>query len=203
MTKKTRNEVIVTILLNIALPYLAYRVLIPYTSGVMALSVAALIPLCDTLFNLIKRKKIDAVSIFIFLSIFLGVVAVLIGGDEKFILLRESYITGILGMVFLISLIFARPLIYYFAVRFAGGEAAMKEKWTRLPEFRKNIRLLTVAWGSILLLEGVVKVALVYSISISTFLLVSPFFTYGIIGLAILWNIHFIKRVRQNTLSAS
>ncbi|MBO0993163.1 hypothetical protein IPU53_09080 [Bacillus sp. SD088] len=201
--KKTRNEVIVTILLNIALPYLTYRLLIPYTSGVVALTVAALLPLSDTLINLIKNKKIDAVSSFIFLSIILGIVAVLIGGNEKFILLRESYIIGIMGMVFLISLFFTKPLIYYFAIRFAGGKASAEEKWANLPAFRKNVHFLTVSWGIILLLEAVVKVILVYSISVSAFLLIAPFFTYGIIGLGILWNIQFIKRVRNKSVVSS
>ncbi|WP_242698175.1 VC0807 family protein [Bacillus sp. SD088] len=203
MLKKTRNEVIVTILLNIALPYLTYRLLIPYTSGVVALTVAALLPLSDTLINLIKNKKIDAVSSFIFLSIILGIVAVLIGGNEKFILLRESYIIGIMGMVFLISLFFTKPLIYYFAIRFAGGKASAEEKWANLPAFRKNVHFLTVSWGIILLLEAVVKVILVYSISVSAFLLIAPFFTYGIIGLGILWNIQFIKRVRNKSVVSS
>lgn len=195
--KKTRNEIVITLIINIVLPYLMYRLLIPHTSSLIALSAAALVPLCDSLYSLIRTRKADAFSSFIFLGLILGVVAVLLGGDERFILLRESYVTGILGVVFLGSLVFARPLIYHFAERFTGRDPQMNDKWGRLAGYRRTFRLITAVWGFSLLLEACIKVALVYSLSVSTFLAFSPFFTYGIIGLTIWWNIGFVRRVKR------
>ncbi|MCP3796699.1 VC0807 family protein [Paenibacillus sp. CH40] len=196
---KSRNEIIFTLIINILLPYLAYRLLIPHTSSLIALSIAALVPLCDSLYSLIRTRKADAFSGFIFLGLILGVVAVLLGGDERFILLRESYVTGIMGMVFLGSLFFGRPLIYYLAERFTGHDPQMNDKWEGLPRYRFNFRLITAVWGFSLLLEAFIKVVLVYSMSISTFLVVSPFFTYGLIGLTIWWNMSFIRRIKRQT----
>ncbi|NOU93725.1 hypothetical protein GC093_10895 [Paenibacillus sp. LMG 31456] len=197
---KTRNEIIFTVLLNIAMPYLAYQLLIPYTSGLTALSVAALIPLCDSLVSLIRTKKISAFSSFIFLGIVLGIIAVFIGGDERFILLRESYITGIMGILFLVSLFFSRPLIYYFAERFMGRDSALNDKWSKFPGVRKTFRLITLVWGISLLFESGVKVLLVYSLSISEFLIVSPIVAYGIIGLTIWWNVHYVRQVKKKSV---
>jgi uncharacterized membrane protein len=194
---KTRNEIILTVMLNIALPYLAYQLLLPYTSGVTALSVAALIPLGDSIVSLIRTRKISAFSSFIFLGIVLGIVAVLIGGDERFILLRESYITGIMGMLFLASLFFSRPLIYYFAEKFMGRDSALNEKWTKAPRVRRAFRLITLVWGISLLLESCIKVVLVYSLTISSFLIISPIVAYGIIGLTIWWNVHYVRQVKK------
>jgi intracellular septation protein A len=198
---KTRNQIILALVINILLPYLAYTVLQPHTSNLTALSVAAVIPLLDTLYSLIRERKFDAFSGFIFLGLILGIIAVLLGGDERFILLRESYVTGILGIVFLGSLLARRPLIFHFADRFMGRDAQMNEKWQQLPGFRRSFRLITCVWGLVLALEACVKVPLVYSLSVPTFLVVSPIFTYGVIGLTILWNIRYVKRVKSGAAS--
>lgn len=194
---KTRNEIVITLLINIVLPYLAYQLLIPHTSSLAALSVAALVPLCDTIYSLIRTRKADAFSGFIFLGLVLGVVAALLGGDERFILLRESYVTGILGIVFLGSLLFARPLIFRFAGRFTGHDPQMDDKWERLPLYRRTFRVMTAVWGVSLLLEACLKVVLVYTLTIPSFLAVSPFFTYGLIALTIWWNIRYVKSMKK------
>lgn len=194
----TRNQIIVTLIVNIVFPYLAYRLLLPHTSNLVALSIASVIPLLDTLYSLVRTRKADAFSGFIFLGLVLGVIAVLLGGDERFILLRESYVTGILGVVFLGSLLFAsRPLIFHFAERFTGHDPQMNDKWQQLPLYRRTFRVMTGVWGVSLLLEACLKVVLVYSMSVSAFLAVSSIFTYGIIGLTILWNISYVRRVKR------
>lgn len=66
--KMAKNGLIISLVINIALPYLAYTLLIHYTSHVMALSAAALIPLCDSLLSLIKLRRIDVFSSFILLQ---------------------------------------------------------------------------------------------------------------------------------------
>ncbi len=195
--KKTRNEIIITLILNLVLPYLAYRLLLPYTSGIVALSAAALIPLGDSLYSLFRTKKLDAFSGFIFLGIVLGIVAVFVGGDERFILLRESYVTGVMGLLFLASLFFSRPLIYYFAERFMGRDESMNEKWATRPRYRHTFRLFTLVWGISLVFEAFLKVSLVFMVTIPTFLIVSPILTYGIIGLTIWWNVQYVKQAKR------
>lgn len=194
---KTRNEIIVTLLVNAALPFLVYRLLLPYTSSLTALIAAALVPLGDTLYSLLRTRKADAFSGIIFLGLVLGVVAALLGGDERFTLLRESYVTGIIGLVFLVSLLFARPFIYYFAERFTGRDPQMNDKWEKLPRFRQTFRLMTAVWGLALLLEAGVKVALVYALPVSAFLVVSPIVSYGLIGLTIWWNVVYVRTVKR------
>lgn len=194
---KNRKTIIFTLLLNIALPYLIYRLLAPHTSSVFALSAAAIVPLGESVYTLIRTRKADVFSGFIFLGLILGVIAALLGGDERFILLRESYVTGIMGVLFLISLLFPRPLIYYFAERFAGRDPQMDDKWNRLPQYRRTFRLMTAVWGCALLLEAVIKVALMNFLSVSSFLAVSPIVSYAIIGLTIFWNIRYVRQVRS------
>ncbi|WP_040740636.1 VC0807 family protein [Paenibacillus ginsengihumi] len=194
---QNRKAILFTLLLNIALPYVIYRLLAPHTSSAVALSAAAIVPLGESVYTLMRTRKADVFSGFIFLGLVLGVIAALLGGDERFILLRESYVTGIMGILFLLSLLFPRPLIYYFAERFAGRDPQMDDKWNRLPAYRRTFRLMTIVWGCALLLEAAIKVALMNILSISAFLVVSPIASYAIIGLTIFWNIRYVRQIRN------
>jgi intracellular septation protein A len=196
MAAKGKTEVILSIIINAVLPYLTYHFLIKYTSSVTALSIAALIPLLDSLLSLVRTRKVDVFSTFIFIGLVLSLIAALIGGDEKFILIRESYVTGIMGFIFLASLLFGKPLIYHFAKRFAGDKTKAITQW-EYPNYRRVIRLMTLVWGLSLLLEASVKVMLVYNLSISQFLAVSPICMYGILGLTILWTVKYTQAMRK------
>lgn len=198
--KKGKIEIVMTLLINIALPYIIYTLLKAHTTNVIALSIAACVPLLDSLYHLIKDKKLDVFSSFIFLGIILGIIAAWIGGDERFILLRESYVTGIMGLVFLFSLFISKPLIYHFAARFTSDKSVIAKRWVEEVAFRKSIRLMTVVWGIGLVIEALAKVILVYSLTISTVLWLSPIVQYVIIAFLIYWNILFVKQRKQKVL---
>ncbi|NGY89376.1 hypothetical protein F3K44_01400 [Bacillus megaterium] len=64
--KRRKVEIIVSVLFNIILLYLIYTVLKTHMTSIIALSLAACVPLVDTLYHLIKDKKLDMFSSFIF-----------------------------------------------------------------------------------------------------------------------------------------
>ncbi|GJM67997.1 hypothetical protein HMSSN036_02130 [Paenibacillus macerans] len=192
----TRKEIIITLAVNVVLPYLIYTLLIKHTGSLWALSAASVVPLVDSLYSLIKTRKADMFSAFIFIGLILGVAAVLLGGDERFILLRESYVTGIMGLLFLLSLLLKRPLIYYFAERFTGRDANMEEKWRNLPRFRHTSGCLPPC-GGCSCAGSRCQVGLVYILSVPSFLAVSPFASYGIVGVTIWWTVRYVKRVKK------
>lgn len=198
---KNKKEIIITLVINLFLPFFIYILLKSHTSSIVALSCAACVPMVDSIYSLIKHRKLDAFSSFIFLGLVLSVIAAVIGGDERFILIRESYVTGIMGLLFLGSLLFSKPLIYYFAVRFSGNKEGVRKRWQEEPAFQKSLRLMTLVWGICLVLEAGIKVILVYTLSISVFLLVSPFVQYGMIALTIWWNIAYVRHARRRRMT--
>lgn len=196
MALKGKQDVIFSIMINAGLPFLTYRILSNHISNVTALIIAALIPFAVSIWSLIRTKKIDAFATFILVGLVLGILAAIIGGDEKFILLRNSIVTGIMGGVFIVSFLFPKPLIYYFALRFSDDKEEAATHW-KYPNYRRVMRLMTFVWGMCLLLEAVVKVMLVYTLSVSQFLIVAPIFTYVIIGLTIFWTIKYTSKARK------
>ena len=57
---------------------------------------------------------------------------------------------------------------------------------------------MTLVWGLGFILEAAIKVILVYTLSISEFLLVSNFVLYGIIALLIFWQVKYVKKFKKN-----
>lgn len=93
-------------------------------------------------------------------------------------------------------------IIYYFAQRFSkfdinkNNKTDWEKRWN-IPYFRHGMKLMTLVWGLGFILEAAIKVILVYTLSISEFLLVSNFVSYGIIALLIFWQVKYVKKFKK------
>ncbi|NGQ95089.1 hypothetical protein G3578_07900 [Brevibacillus sp. SYP-B805] len=195
------RSILVTLMINGALPLAVYHLLLEHMTGIAALSVATCIPLIDNLYHLLKNRRLDVFASFMLAGFLFSLGAVALGGNERFILLRESYVTALLGLIFLGSLFFRRPLIYYFALRFTVGNhpknvSQFESNW-QYPYFRFVVRLMTFVWGIALVGEAVLRSILVFQLSVSEFLVVSNFVTYGFIGAAIVWTVAYRRHSRK------
>ncbi|WP_066061733.1 VC0807 family protein [Neobacillus soli] len=193
--KKLIQTIVLSLVINGAIPVVVYNLLMDYYSSFVSLLIATLIPLADNLFHIVKYRKADAFGLFMLTGFVLSLLAFVLGGNERLILLRESMVTGLLGLIFIGSLFFAKPLIYHFAIRFSASDASEKkgqfEKNWEVPYFRIVLRIMTAIWGIALLGEAVVKVILVYELSISAFLAISQLIFYSVIGAAILFTVAY------------
>ncbi|MFK9093477.1 VC0807 family protein [Bacillus salipaludis] len=205
--RKVIQMIVVSLVINGAIPVVVYNLLTNYYSSFVSLLIATLIPLADNLYHIVKYKKADAFGLFMLTGFILSLLAFVLGGNERLILLRESMVTGLLGMIFIASLFFSKPLIYHFAIKFSAVDAAeqkgkFQKNW-EIPYFRTVLRIMTAIWGIALLGEAVVKIILVYELSISTFLAVSQLIFYSVIGAAILFTVVYRRyaKVRLDHLT--
>jgi hypothetical protein len=112
---------------------------------------------------------------------------VLLGGSEKILLVRESFVTASVGIVFLGSMVFKRPLMYHLAVRFiANNEFATNWSYAY---FRFVMRIMTFVWGILLTAEAAVRVVMVFRLTTERYLALSNIVLYGFIGAAALWTV--------------
>lgn len=199
--RKLIQGIILTIVINGALPVIVYNLLLDHFSSFKSLLIATIIPLADNLYHVVKYKKADAFGLFMLTNFVLSLLAFSLSGNEKLILLRESMITGLLGLIFMGSLFFAKPLMYYFAIRFsAGDESDNKGKFAKnwdVPYFRFVLRFLTAIWGVALLGEAILKIILVNELSISAFLAVSQIILYSVMGAAILFTVVYRRYAKK------
>lgn len=182
-----RNYVIFTLLVNGIVPWVLYVWLSEHMSSLAALTIATLVPLLDNLVHLVKHRKLDAFGALMLFTFLLTIVLVLLGGSEKILLVRESLITASVGLIFLGSLFFRRPIMYYLALRFIAAPH-FAENWD-YAYFRFVMKLMTFVWGVMLTLEAVVRVVMVYQLSTASYLALSNLVLYGFIGATVLWTL--------------
>lgn len=190
---------LVSIVINAAIPFLLYTLTKKYISSseVVALSIAALFPIFDSIFGIIRHRQLDLIAVLALLGIVVSLVGVLLGGDPKILLIRESFLTGALGIACFVSLLLPRPLMFYFGRQMMAGRDPVKitqfdAQW-QYPYARFVHRLITVVWGIAYVGEFILRVILVYTLPVSVVLLISPFLLGGITVATIVWTFAYVR----------
>jgi hypothetical protein len=198
---KAIRNIAVEILVNIVLPYLIYVKAEPRLGSVRALLAASVPPILWSGIEFARKRRIDAVSLLVLAGIVLSLLAFFGGGSARFLQLRENLVTGLIGLVFLVSAAVGRPLIYQLAragkLREDPVEAARFESLRDNPRFRRNMTIMTLVWGFGLLAQTAIACLLVFSLSIPRYLIVSPIVGYSIMGGLALWTFWFVKRIKR------
>lgn len=188
----SRNYIVFTLVVNGLIPWGMYMLLSPYVGHLMALSIVTLIPLVENVFHFAKHRNLDVFGGLMLMTFILSLVMVLLGGSEKMLLLRESMITGVVGIVFLSSLLLNKPMIYHLASRFTRV-TNIEQKWQNA-YFRKIMRNMTLIWGVLLVLEACTKVVMIYELSVGEVLALSSVVLYSFVGVAIGLTVVYRRR---------
>jgi hypothetical protein len=195
--------VLFSLVLNVAIPLLLYNICKNQyrTSDVVALSVAALFPIGDSIFEVILHRRLDLIALVTLIGTAVGIVGLLLGGSTKILLIRESFFTGALGLACFISFLLPRPLMFYFGRQMMAGNDAAKiaefnNNW-QLPHVRFVNRLITFVWGCAFIGEFLVRVVLVYTLSPVLVLAVAPIITTAIVVGTMLWTFAYVRYARR------
>jgi len=186
---------------NFILPYIIFAFAQPHYGDVEALILSSVPPILWSIVEFAWHRRIDALSMLVLLGIVLSLAAVAGGGSARFLQLREKLVTVIIGLVFLGSALIGKPLIYQLAraqmVRNSSDELEEFEALRSNKYFRRTMMVLTVVWGLGLLVDAATSIALVYTLSIKTYLAVNPFVSYGFMGGLSLWTFLYVRLQRQ------
>jgi hypothetical protein len=199
---KLRPGFVLELAVNFLLPWLAYRLALPHLGETGALIASAVPPIVWSLIELVRFRRVDALSVVVVAGIVLSVAAMALGGSPRMLLLRESLVSGAVGVVFLLSLPMRRPLIFYLARatvarEMEGGAARFETLWSERPALVSAMRFMTLVWGVGLTGETALRAWMALTWPIERFLVVSPFIGYGIYGALTLWTLWYRKTMRS------
>lgn len=174
-------------------------------SDTFALSVGALVPMIRTISSLIRERHINIVSTMTLIGIIGSMAAVLIGGSPQLLLIRESFVGGLMGVAFLASLLFPRPLVFLFAQHMRSGNDPVQRKafdarWDS-PQQRFAFRLMSIVWGLGLLGELALRIVLVLTLPIPVVLGISTILFPAILLSMIAWTFFYIRRISAKVAS--
>lgn len=192
-----------SILINGVLPFIIYTLLKNYThvSDLMALFASGIPPIIDSIVSVIRKGHVDIIAGMALIGIAVSIILIFLGGSPRLYLIRESFFTAAFGLAYLVSLLFPRPMAFYFARAFVTGNVPAKVAWFnslwQYPNFRHTMRVSTVVWGIGFLLEVAIRTYLVFTLTIPQFLVISPFVFYGFLGGLIFWNFAYSRKAQR------
>lgn len=187
-------------------PFLVYQ--LAHRNGLAdasSLALATVVPGLWVLGNWAWRRRLDVIPGLALIGITVGLIGVVaLHGSELVLKLRESLITGVFGVVFLVSLVVSdRPAIYHLGRAIASGQGEGSRGDFELlwgeERARQVIRTLTLVWGVGLTGEAVLRTALALSLPTGTFLAVVPVVGWVVIGSLMWFTVSFIRRRRAAT----
>ncbi|WP_297367413.1 VC0807 family protein [Acidocella sp.] len=183
---------------NFVAPWLVYEAFDARLGDSGALMVSAVPPLLWSLAELARVRRVDAVSATVVASIVLTVGATALGGSARMIQVRDALVTGAVGLLFVLSLPFRRPLIFYLARaamarRTEGGETAYEAIWDR-PGVPAAFTFLTWLWGLGLMAQTALLCGLAYIWPIGRYLLLSPVISWLSFGALFLASYRYMAR---------
>ncbi|MEV7525470.1 VC0807 family protein [Streptomyces sp. NPDC091371] len=192
---------ILTIGLNVVAPIVTYNTLVDDHgwSEFSALLLSSAWPVLDSAISLAWRRKLDEFAVVTLVFIVITAVVSLVGDHSaRTLLVKDSGVTGLFGLLCLATLLAPRPLMFYFGRKFAtDGTPESTAWWNGLWQyegFRTTMRTMTLVWGVAYVIEALVRVALAYALDTKTMVVVSPIMIYGVLGALGVWTALYGKR---------
>jgi intracellular septation protein A len=193
---------LVNLCFNVVLPLIAVNVLEARGVGIVtALAISAVFPALETGATWIRLRRLDTLGAISLAFITLGVGASLVSGDVHFALAKESFFSGVFGLICLGSLLAPRPLMFFLGRTFStGGDPARETLWNErwaVAGFRNVIRRMTFVWGVAYVSEAALRIVLVYALPVNAALVVSPTLAMAVTAALVFWTIRYGRNAER------
>jgi hypothetical protein len=193
---------IISILFNVVAPILIYNQAHAHgLNDYTAILLSGLGPVVDIVIYVGWHRRLDEFAIFSLIFVALSAIAAGVGPhDTRLLLAKDSLITGLFGVICLVSLAAPKPLMFYFGRKFATDGTPEQVAWFtglwQYEGFRRVQRNLTIGWGVGSLIEAAIRVVLVYTLSAGSVVTVNNILPYAFTGGLIFWTMSYARRAQ-------
>ncbi|CAG8494701.1 hypothetical protein C2G38_2069892 [Gigaspora rosea] len=215
---KSRSMLLLLLMMffDLGLPLLLYYILEKFIPTIWALAISGVPPAISVVVNFIFRKQISVLGFLVVLAFIVGIILSVVQGDPRIVLLRESCVTGVFGLLFLFTLIpikigsfQMRPILYYNSKNLEIGDLKgltedepiperYERYWRSYSGFRKTFIVLTAVWGVGLLIEVAVRIVIIYyTTTIDQAVYIGSIFLYSWLGCLTLFTFIFSKYMKK------
>jgi intracellular septation protein A len=182
--KNAVKALLPTLVRDVGLPTLAYYLL--HWNGASdwtALLAGAVVSGVMLVVEAIKARRLEVFSGFMLCIFAAGLLATLISGDARMMIVKDSVVTAVVGLAFGISALTRKPLIYFAARKSHPQPEAFEATYDSTPAMRGKFKLMSATWGVGFLIEAAIRVVLAYQLPVSTMVWLSHVLMFGTIGL--------------------
>jgi len=147
------------------------------------------------------HRRLDGVAAVVAAGFVLVLVVSLITGDPRVLLVRESLLTGALGLLLVGSCAIGKPALYALVRRAHSGNRAMlahlAQRWHDDPGFRARFTLPSLVIGGVLLVESVARIVLICTLPLEVMPGVSTGLHLGAIAILVVFAMWLRNRRRR------
>jgi intracellular septation protein A len=182
------------------LPGLTYFLLRPHLGVLIALAVAACLPVVDAVVRKMRGRAQNVMAL-----VFLPMTAVGIGlaamlHSPVFILAKGGVTSAMMGIAFAISAFVGRPLTRTMALHLSSdhqeSRSRLAERWAG-PEAHAVFCILSIGWGLLMLAIGGQQIVLALSASPSLVMLLEPPVHAVATILGIAGSVLYVRRIQR------
>ena len=181
--------------------YVVYFVAHRHGSEFQAIVWSMLPPAVNNLWTLARKRHLDLFGVLVIGGLLAGLGLVLLGGSPRLLLVRDSLITGVIGLALLVSLLFPRPLLFYVLRQLAKATdpemAATLDADYAQSQTKFGLPLITGVWGVTLVTEAILRTVLALSLPIPLFMIVSPITNLTMYAAVSAWSFFYGQRMRD------
>lgn len=165
----SRRKLLRSMGLSLVLPLVLYYGLRHFGfSPLSALLIGCVPPVVKTLWTVVKERKVDALALFTLCLFLVGGLTSLITGSPRWILAKSGALTGVMGVGLLFTTHRVPAIFQGLKGLQPSADAAAKWQylWDTYAPFKHIMRAANVIWGVGLILDGVVRGYLAYTLPI-------------------------------------
>ncbi|MFI9787861.1 VC0807 family protein [Kitasatospora sp. NPDC051984] len=186
---------------ELAIPLGGYYTLLGLGAGQwLAITLSSLAALPWLLYGLVRNRRLDPMPVFTLLLIAVSTLLSAVTGSPRVLMVRDSWVFGVIGVWVLGSLLTRRPFMYGAAravvaakIGPAGADAWIGQ-WDYDPAFRRHLRLLTVMWGTGFALDALIRVGFALTLPLGAVPLVNALQWLVVLGGMIGFHTWYVKR---------
>jgi hypothetical protein len=173
------NKVRKNLLINLAINWFVPMVMVIllrsiYPNDAMALAIAGVIPIMRTIFILVWRRRVDWIGVLGGLGFAVAfAVSTLSGGSSLPLKLYHPVVTGIMGLILLISVVIRKPLLVIILQVLSHSGP---EKFRSL-EGRKKLTNATALIGFVFIIDAAIHIIMALTLSTVMYLSMSRIVT--------------------------
>lgn len=155
------------VLLDLAVPLASFYALRALGASVWtALVVGAAVPIVRLGAGLLLHRRLSRASLLTLALVTTGTAVGLTTADPRLLMARESYLTGVVGIWILLSLLARRPLVFTATAGFMKQPASDEwhASWDTSETFRRAMRGMTWGFGLAFVADAVARVVMSYTL---------------------------------------
>ena len=124
--------------------------------------------------TVLTRRRVDTLALVTLGFIALGAGVSFVTGSPRFLLAKDGWMTGAIGL-WMLGTLLGTPFFFHIVRTYLAEPARGRAElmWRDSPSYRRLLRMITAMWGIGLLLDAGVRVVLAYTLPVDKVPLIS------------------------------